>query len=104
MIRIAIALPLLHDRDPMQDRQQSGRATAPRDSVPRAPSPPSALLSHALFTTRRMLPFSLDNAATSLARAICPGASIYVEWPLALPCDIETRKEAQQVAECPGFP
>ena len=85
-------------------RQQSSCVTAPRDSVPHAPSPPSTLLSHGLFATRRMLPFGLDDAATSLARTICPGASTYVEQPLALPCDTETRQEAQQVAECSGFP
>ena len=51
-----------------------------------------------------MLPFSLDNAATSLARKICPGASTCVERPLALPRDIETRRQAQQVAEHLGFP
>ena len=84
--------------------QQSDRATVLRDSVPRAPSPPSALLTHGLFTTRRMLPFGLNNAATSLARVICPGASTCMEGLLALPRDIETQREAQQVVECPGFP
>ena len=85
-------------------RQQSGRTMALRDSVPRAPSPPSALLPQGLFPTSQMLPFSLDNAATSLARTICPGISTCVERPLALPHDTETRQQAQQEVECRGFP
>jgi len=72
--------------------QQSGHAMVPRDSVPRAPSPPSALLPHGLFATRRMLPFSLDNATTSLARTICLAANTCVERPLALPRDTEPRQ------------
>jgi len=84
--------------------QQSGYPMAPRDSLPRAPSPPSALLPHGLFAARRMLPFDLDNTATSLARTICPGVGTCVERPLALPRDTETRQQAQQVAERPGFP
>jgi hypothetical protein len=73
----------------MMASQRSGRTIAPKDRLPHAPSPPSALLPHVLFTTRRMLPYGLDNAATSLARTICPGASMCVERPLALPCDLE---------------
>ena len=71
--------------------QQSGCTMAPRGSLPRAPLPPSALLPHGLFATRRMLPFGLDNATTSLARTIFPGTSTCVDRPLALPCDMETR-------------
>jgi hypothetical protein len=75
--------------------QRSGHLTAPRDNVPRAPSPPAALLPHGLFATRRMLPFGLDNATTSLARTICLCASTCVERPLALPRNMGTREEAQ---------
>jgi hypothetical protein len=84
--------------------QQSGHVVVPRDSLPHAPLPPFSLLPHGLFATRRMLPFVLDNAATSLTRAICPGAGTCVERPLALPRNTETRQEAQQAAECLGFP
>jgi len=48
----------------MTARRQSSRMTALGGSVPRAPSPPSALLPHGLFATRWMLPFGLDNAMT----------------------------------------
>ena len=82
-------------------RRQSGHTTVPRDSAPRAPS---ALLPHGLFAARRRLPFGLDNAATSLARTICPDASTCIEQPLALPHNMETRRQAQQVAERPCFP
>ena len=51
-----------------------------------------------------MLPFGMDNAATSLARIICLGASTCVEQPLALPRNTETRQEAHQVTKCLGFP
>ena len=73
-------------------------------SIPRAPSPPPALLPHGLFATRRILPFGLDNAAMSLARTICLGAGTCVERPLVLPCDTERQHQTQQVAEQPGFP
>jgi len=52
--------------------------------MPRAPSPPSAQLPHGLFAARRMYLFGLDNAATSLARTICPSARTCVERPLVL--------------------
>ena len=68
---------------------------APRENLPRAPSPPSALLPHGLFATRRMLPFGLDNATTSLTRTIYPGASTCVERPLALLRDTKTRQQTQ---------
>ena len=51
-----------------------------------------------------MLPFSLDNTATSLARTICPGTEMCVERPLVLPRDMEMRQQAQQVVERSGFP
>ena len=88
----------------MMTSQRSGRTIMPKDSLPHALSPPSALLPHGLFATRRMPPYGLDNAVTSLARTICLGASTCVERPLALPRDMETRQDAQQMAECPGFP
>jgi hypothetical protein len=82
----------------------SGHLMAPRNSVPRAPSPPCALLPHGLFATRRMLLFGMDNATTSLTRVICPGDSMCVERALALPRNTQTQQETQHVAECPGFP
>ena len=85
-------------------RRQSGRATVSGGSVPRAPLPPSALLPHGLFTTRQMLLFGLDNAATSLARTICPDAGTCEEQPLVLPRDMEMQQQDQQVAERSGFP
>jgi hypothetical protein len=57
-------------------RRQDGYATASGASVPRAPSPPSALLPHGLFAARRTYPFGLDNATTSLTKTICLGASL----------------------------
>ena len=83
--------------------QHSDRPMAPRDGVPRAPLPPSVLLSHSLFATRWTLPFGMDNAAASLARTICLGANTYVERPLALPCSMEARQDACPVAESPRF-
>jgi len=83
--------------------QQSGRTMAPRDSLPHTPSPPSALLPHGLFAARQMLPFGLDNIATSLARTICPCTGMCIERTLALPHDIKTRQQAQQLAERLGF-
>ena len=47
--------------------------------TPRALSPTARLLPHGLFASRGALPFGLDNAAASLARAICPNAQTYVE-------------------------
>jgi len=67
-------------------RRQDGHTTTLDDSVPRALSTSTALLPHGLFASRRTHPFGLDNAATSLARAICPDAQTYVERPLVLPC------------------
>jgi len=52
--------------------------------VPRALSPTARLLPHGLFAAS---PFGLDNAAASLARAICPNAQTYVERPMVLPRD-----------------
>jgi len=55
--------------------------------TPRALSPTTRLLPHGLFAPRRALPFGQDNAATSLARTICPNARTYVERPMVLPRD-----------------
>ena len=82
---------------------QDNRATASDGSAPRAPSPPSALLPHGLFAVGRTYPFGLDNAATSLARTIFPGAKTYVERPPVLPYDAETQPQAQPTAEQPDF-
>jgi len=68
-------------------RRHKDHATTTGDSVPCALSPATTLLPHGLFTTRRALPFGLDNAATSLARTICPNAQTYVERPMVLPRD-----------------
>ena len=77
----------------------ANHATASGGNAPRTPSPPSALLPHGLFVARRAYPFGLDNAATSLARAICPDARTHVERPLVLPHNAGTQQQAQQVAE-----
>ena len=70
------------------------------DDAPRAPSSPTTLLPHGLFTPRRALPFGPDNVAASLARTICPNAQTYVERPMVLPRDAGTQ---QQAAELPDF-
>ena len=88
----------------MMARRPSHRMTALGRSIPCAPSPPSTLLPHGLFAARWMLPFDLDNIATSLSRTICPGVGTCVEWPLVLPHDTETQQRTQQVAEESGFP
>ena len=63
-------------------------------------SPAATLLPHGLFTPRRTLLFGLDNAAASLARAICPNAQTYVERPMVLPRDTGAQ---QQTSELPDF-
>ena len=60
-------------------RREDSRTTTLDDSTPRALSPSTTLLPHGLFASRRTHLFGLDNAATSLARAICPDAKTYVE-------------------------
>ena len=85
-------------------RRQVSHVMASGSSVPRTPSPPSALLPHDLFTARWTYPFGLDNTAMSLTRAICPGAGTCVERPLVLPRDLGTRQQARQVAEQSDFP
>jgi len=65
-----------------------------------APSPATTLLPHGVFARRRALSFSLDNAAASLARTICPNAQTYVERPMVLPCDTGAR---QRTSGLPDF-
>ena len=66
----------------------------------RALSPTAArLLPHGLFTPRAALPFGLDNAAASLARAICPNTRTYVERPTVLPRGSEARRPASELPD-----
>jgi len=74
--------------------------TTTRGDTPRALSPIARLLPHGLFAPRRALPFGFDNAAASLARAICPNAQIYVERPMVLPRDTGVQ---QRASELPDF-
>ena len=55
-------------------RRHDGRAATLGDDAPRVLLPSTMLLPHGLFAPRRTHPFGLDNAATSLARTICPNA------------------------------
>ena len=71
----------LRDSDRASQPRGNHHSTVPRNTIPRAPSPPSTLLPHGLFATRRTLPFSLNNAATSLARTVHPSANTHVERP-----------------------
>ena len=48
------------------------------------------------FASRGAFPFGLDNAAASLARAICPNGQTYVERPMVLPRDPEARPRASE--------
>ena len=68
--------------------------------APRVLSPTTRLLPHGLFAPRRALPFVLDNAMASLARAICPNAQTYVERPMVLPRDPGAQ---QPTSELPDF-
>jgi len=67
--------------------------------APRALSPTARLLPHGLFAPRRALPFGLDNAAASLARAICPNAQTYVERPMVLPCDPGAQRPTSELPD-----
>jgi len=67
--------------------------------APRALSPTAKLLPHGLFASRGALPFGLDNAAASLARAICPNAQTYVEKPMVPPRDPEARPRASELPD-----
>ena len=68
--------------------------------APRALSPTARLHPHGLLAPRRALLFDLDNAAASLAMAICPNAQTYVERPMVLPRDPGAQ---QQTSELPDF-
>jgi len=78
-----------------EDRTTTG------DNAPRALSPTTRLLPHGLIASRRALPFGLDNAAASLARAICPNAQTYVERPMVLPRGPGAQRPT---SELPDFP
>jgi len=67
--------------------------------APRALSPTARLLPHGLFALRSALPFSLDNAAASLARAICPNAQTYVERPMVLPRDPGAQRPTSELLD-----
>ena len=71
-----------------------------RHMMIRSDTPSAArLLPHGLFTPRRALPFGLDNAAASLARAICPNAKTYVERPMVLPHDSEALRPTSELPD-----
>jgi len=75
------------------------RRTTTGGGAPRALSPTGRLPPHGLFASRGALPFGLDNAATSLARVICPNAHAYVERPMVLPRNPEARPQASELPE-----
>lgn len=79
-------------------------SAVPRETIPSAPSPPSALLPHGLFATRQMLPFGLDNTTTSLTKTVHPSTNAHVERPLALTRSVTARQEVPLLAASPGFP
>ena len=83
----------------MTSRRHEDRMTTGGDT-PHALSPTTRLLPHGLVAPRRALPLGLDNATTSLARAICPNAQTYVERPMVLPRDPGAQ---QQTSELPDF-
>jgi len=55
-------------------RRHEDHAATLGDDAPHVLPSPTTLLPHGLFAPRRTLPFGLDNAASSLARTICPNA------------------------------
>jgi len=83
----------------MTAQRHEDRTTIGGDA-PRALSPTTRLLPHGLFAPRRALPFVLDNAIASLARAICPNAQTYVERPMVLPHDTGIQR---RMSERPDF-
>jgi len=83
----------------MAAQRHEDRTTTGGDA-PRALSPTARLLPHGLYALRGALPFGLDNAAASLARAICPNAQTYVERPMVLPRDPRAQ---QPTFELPDF-
>jgi len=102
--------PAVHARQEVTQEPAAPRArivgmpaqhhTTTRGDAPCALSPIARLLPHGLFTPRRALPFGLDNAAASLARAICPNARTYIKRPMVLPRDSRAQ---QPTSELPDF-
>ena len=84
----------------MMARRRDGPATTLGDDATRVLSTSTTLLPHGLFASRGKHSFSLDNAAVSLARTICPDGQTYVERQMVLLCDAEAQ---QQVAELLDF-
>ena len=84
----------------MTAQRHEDRMTTVGDGAPRALSPTATLLPHGLFAPQRALSIGLDNAAASLARAICPNAQTYVERPMVLPRDTRVQ---QRTSELPDF-
>jgi len=70
--------------------RHDGRTATMGGDAPHVLPPSTTLLPHGLFAPRRTLPFGLDNAAASLAWAICLNAQTYVERPMVLPRDAGT--------------
>ena len=83
----------------MTAQRHEDRTTTLGDGAPCALLPATALLPHGLFAPRRALPFSLDNAAASLARTICPNAQTYVERPMVLPRDTGARQRTSELQD-----
>jgi len=84
----------------MTAQHHEDHMTTAGDGAPRTLSPAATLLPHGLFAPRRTLPFGLDNAVASLARAICSNAQTYVESPMVLPRDTGAQ---QRASELPDF-
>jgi len=75
------------------------RRTTTGGDAPCVLSPTARLLPHGLITPRKALPLGLDNAAASLARAICPNAQTYVERPMVLPRDTEAQRPTSELPD-----
>jgi len=84
-------------------RGHDDHTTTLGDNALRALLPSTTLLPHGLFASRGTHPFGLDNAAMSLARAICLDAQTYVERPIVLPYDARTQQQAPPAAELLDF-
>ena len=79
-------------------QRREDRTTTGGDA-PRALSPTARLLPHGLYTLRGALSFGLDNAAASLARAICPNTQTYVERPMVLPRDPGAQQPTSELSD-----
>jgi len=100
----ASSRPAVHARQEVTQESVTPRAETadmpvPRHTTKRGDTPAARLLPHGLFTPRRALPFGLDNAAASLARAICPNAQTYVERPMVLPRNSEAQQPTSELPE-----